>query len=262
MSKKHRGYSELQKEFINDFQKLCRTRNAWTAWQDFVDVAAYAIANAVDTRKDVKENREAAYLQIVKKYSKEEFDIFCDLFTYIIMALERNAAQDFLGEVYMNLNFGGKSGQFFTPWTIAELMARMTIGDDLKQQIAQKGYASLVDPSCGAGCMLMSFAHVCKSTLDVNYQRDILFVGQDVDPIVAKMCYIQLSLLGCAGYVVIGDTIANPVTGMDLFPNYKDDYLYFTPMWFSPDWTVRRMLAQYKIQEIDTNMNMEIIKEG
>lgn len=39
--------------------------------------------------------------------------------------------------------------------------------------------------------MLIAFANICKDDLNINYQKDILFVGQDVDPVVAKMCYIQ-----------------------------------------------------------------------
>ena len=34
-----------------------------------------------------------------------------------------------------------------------------------------------------------------------------ILVAQDIDPLVAKMCYIQLSLLGCSGVVIIGNTL-------------------------------------------------------
>lgn len=82
-------------------------------------------------------------------------------------------------------------GRFFTPWHIAELMAKMVVGDDLKEKIVSEGYVSVNGPCCGAGCMLIAFANICKDDLNINYQKDILFVGQDVDPVVAKMCYIQ-----------------------------------------------------------------------
>ena len=46
------------------------------------------------------------------------------------------------------------------------------------------------------------------------------------------MCYIQLSLLGCAGYVVVGDTLSNPIEGDVLFPDEKEGQeFWYTPFW-------------------------------
>ena len=82
-----------------------------------------------------------------------------------------------------------------------------------------------------------------------RYDRDLLFVAQDIDPVVAKMCYIQLSLLGCAGYVAIGDSLANDIGGSKLFPSIGEgDELWFTPMWFTPVWQGRRELERLKAQ--------------
>src|SRR5699024_11833427 len=67
------------------------------------------------------------------------------------------------------------------------------------------------DPACGAGALLVAFANECLRQ-KVNYQTSVLFVAQDIDFTVGLMCYIQLSLLGCAGYVVIGDTLVRPST--------------------------------------------------
>jgi len=48
-----------------------------------------------------------------------------------------------------------------------------------------------------------------------NYQQNAYFVAQDIDPLVAKMCYIQMSLLGISGVVLIGDTLANNTDEME-----------------------------------------------
>ena len=40
--------------------------------------------------------------------------------------------------------------------------------------------------------------------------RQALYVAQDIDRTAALMCYLQLSLLGCAGYVIVGDTLTQP----------------------------------------------------
>ena len=73
-----------------------------------------------------------------------------------------------------------------------------------------------------------------------------LFVAQDVDTTVALMCYIQLSLLGCAGYVVIGNTLTEPQTGNVLFGE-ESSRCWYTPMFFHAAWETRRAIAMAKM---------------
>ena len=51
------------------------------------------------------------------------------------------------------------------------------------------------------------------------------------------MCYIQLSLLGVAGYIKIANTLTEPMDSKDTLEKY-----WFTPIYFSGVWTVRRLL--------------------
>lgn len=63
-------------------------------------------------------------------------------------------------------------------------------------------------------------------------------VTQDIDETVALMCYIQLSLLGVAGYVKVGNSLTEPMTDNDDKENY-----WFTPMYFSNVWVLRRIFG-------------------
>lgn len=72
----------------------------------------------------------------------------------------------------------------------------------------------------------------------LNYQNHVLVVAQDIDKTVALMCYIQLSLLGVAGYVKVGNSLTEPMTDNDNKENY-----WYTPMYFSPVWTMRRIFG-------------------
>ncbi len=238
-----RGSTEWEKRFISNFNRICNRHHSWQVWQDFVNMSACAIANSVDRRPDVWKMREDSYMATVKKYSKEELDLIAELLSITTMALEEKPSQDFLGKIYMNFNLENKwHGQFFTPWHIAELMAKILIADDLKEKIASQEYASVNDSCCGAGCMLMAFAMVCKEDLDINYQQSVLFAAQDIDSVVAKMCYIQISLLGCPGYVVIGNSLSEPVCGSDIEPSYKrPEDIWYTPLYFTDVWTLRRI---------------------
>lgn len=238
-----RGSTEFEKQFIDVFEQLCRRHHSWKVWQDFVNMSACAIANAVDKRPEVWKLREDSYMETIKSYSKDELNLISELLSITTLALDENPAQDFLGKFYMQLDFGsGWHGQFFTPWHVAELMAKLQLGDEAKDQIASEDYISVCDSCCGAGCMLMAFAKVCKDDMDINYQRSVLFVGQDIDEVVAKMCYIQISLLGCPGYVVVGNSLSEPVCGTTIEPNYKKpENIWFTPLYFTDVWTLRRI---------------------
>lgn len=50
------------------------------------------------------------------------------------------------------------------------------------------------------------------------------------------MCYIQLSLLGVAAYIKVGDALTDPMTENDNLDNY-----WFTMMYYSDVWTMRRI---------------------
>lgn len=247
MAKSYRPTNEIERAFIKVFDTLCYRHNPWTVWTDFINMYACAISNAVNRDPEQWAAREKAYMATVKKYSPEDGQHFTEMAALVVQALEENPAQDFLGNLYMNLNFGSNwAGQFFTPWHVAEMMARMSIGPSLQQEIKEKGFISVSDPCCGAGCMLLAFAHVCKTSRFVeNYQKQVLFVAQDLDRIVALMCYIQLSLLGCPGYVVIGNTLTQPVCGTVLRPIIQEGAeIWFTPMWFTTPWTIRIVTEQ------------------
>lgn len=249
MAKGFTGRTEIEKEFVKAYDKLCYRQNPWTVWRDFVNIFACSIANAVDRDKARWNVREKSYMDTIQGYTKEEHTLFTELAGLTIEALEKNPAQDFLGDLYMRLDFGsGWHGQFFTPWHVSECMAKMLIGAGLYEQLERQGYITVNDPACGAGCMLLAFARACTEDPKIgNYQPRVLFVAQDVDKVVAQMCYIQLSLLGCAGYVIVGNTLTQPPTGDVLCPNVPDGCeLWLTPMYFSDVWASRlaaRLLA-------------------
>lgn len=94
----------------------------------------------------------------------------------------------------------------------------------------------------------MAFANECRKK-GINYQTDVLFVAQDIDYIVGMMCYLQMSLLGMPGYVVIGDTLASPSTSYDkrgLLP-VDNGSVWYTPLLRIPVWQYRIFMAQMEL---------------
>ena len=229
-----------EKRFAQVFLSL--TRNQWSAWCDFVELFALSLAKATEGDPKVRLRHEARYAAIAKGYTEPELAKIKTLCDITVEVLEGNPQQDFLGELYMGLDFGSsRHGQFFTPWDISYLMACITMG---KSTIPESGYLSVCDPACGAGGMLIAAAAAYQNggPAPRNYQTDILFAAQDVDRVAAMMCYIQLSLLGCAGYVIVGDSLRDPPCGNALFPIIGEhNEIWYTPMWNSPLWIARRI---------------------
>ena len=236
-----RTIKETEKEFLELFRSLCQTRSSWEVWADFVTMTACAIANSTEVDPAIRERRESEYEACVKRMGG--VDVSAQMLAIVVEALERNPEQDFLGNLFMQLNLGNHwKGQFFTPYTICKAMAALSSGPDLEKKIRDKGWVSVNDCACGAGATLIAMAnHLTEQ--GINYQQTALFVAQDVDRIAALMCYIQLSLLGCAGYVVVANSLTNPLTGAStLLPNIQQGQeAWFTPMFCHPVWQLRQL---------------------
>lgn len=250
---------DAKKEFLKIFRQMCYSRSAWQVWVDLISMIACTLANSTDPDKngDRYMEREKEYKQCEERIGGVDKPAQC--MATIVEALERNPEQDFLGELFMELELGNHwKGQFFTPYCICKAMTEIVAGK-ADEQIAKNGYISVCDPACGAGATLIATVNKMKLS-KYNFQNHVLFVGQDVDRVAGLMCYIQLSLLGCAGYICIGDTLTNPLTGHVLFPNEREGQeLWIMPMFRGGAWAWRRMF--YSLGSMSREKKMEQSKE-
>ena len=195
---------DYKKEFCTLMGRFAFRYSRWQVWNDFLSLSALSLANVMPGPE--KEGREKRYRTIMDGYRKEEQEIFPQMLGLVVLALEEDPEQDFLGSLYHYLDLQQEQkGQFFTPYHICEFMSESQFAEDGKVwQPDGRGYISVSDPACGAGAMLIAFANVARKH-GINYQKHVLFVAQDIDRTAAMMCYIQLSLLGCPAVVAIGD---------------------------------------------------------
>lgn len=239
------GTNTHQKEFVRLFYSLTSRHSRWTVWSDFVTMIAIEISNAVDESN--RPGRSEIYASLISKYNDSDRHTIALMFCEIVHGLEQNPDQDFLGELFMGLGLSNDhNGQFFTPYNVCRMMAQIT-GTDIQERISDRGWISVNDCACGAGALLVAFANECQRQ-HINYQTSILFTAQDIDFVVGLMCYIQLSLLGCPGYVVIGDSITNPSTSLDrhgLIPRHSNN-IWYTPFFFRQEWHMRRLWTQFE----------------
>lgn len=238
---------ESQKNIVRIMDALSGKYSRWEIWQDFIIMSAASISNVLDVRH--RGEREKLYLERATKYTPAELEQFGNMLFEMVAELERNPDQDFLGELFMGLGLGNEwKGQFFTPYSVCRMMAAMSMGTGFAEKVAADGWVSVNDPACGAGALLIAFANECLRQ-KTNYQTSVLFVAQDIDFLAGCMCYIQMSLLGIPGYVVIDDTILHPSTAIDsrgLIP-VDGPNVWYTPMYFRDIWQTRKFIAQMDI---------------
>ena len=213
--------SEYYQEFRSKFQQLLSPRSRpIDIWRDFIVMSACAMSNTVD--KSHYDEREKRYLETINKYEKSQQHIFPELYADVVMALDENPEQDFLGRMFMDLHLDYEElKQIFTPYHVCQLMADVTMGD-LVQQVEEQGYVSINDCCCGAGANLIAAINSARHMLEdagLNFQNHILVIGQDIEELVALMCYIQISLLGVAGYIKVGNALTEPMTSDDSMEN-------------------------------------------
>lgn len=242
--KKKATDNDYKKRFMNGFKMLCNRKSSYTVWSDCMALFAITLANTSilplakeEPFKSVYTGREKEYLRIINSYEKKEQKLFPQMFALLVEELELHPNQDLLGSLFMELKISNKhAGQFFTPYSVCELMSGVTINKkQLAKNVHNKGYVIINDCACGAGAALISATEHCKSMFKkLNYKDHVGVVAQDIDITCVHMCYIQLSLHGLSGYVAHGNTLTEPeVTDLHR--------IWFTPMYFNNVWTMRRL---------------------
>lgn len=206
MSNPKRPVSPVE-EFIKAFHEMSARYGRSELWYDYIDMHAIALANTCDLR--CRDTREEQYNAIVQKYDEKTVQQFAELTAITMTALLENPEQDFLGTVYHNLGLSkSQAGQFFTPYNVGQMMARINMPDSLV--LDKSRILRVNDPCCGAGCLLLAGYNVMREQLestDPDWDKYVLFVAQDIDPLACKMCYIQMCCIGVPGVVVVGNSL-------------------------------------------------------
>lgn len=217
------------KELVKLFNQLSGSRSLWQVFNDCIEMFALSIQNIFCFNQTFEKN-ENRYKDIAKNYSESEFVTIVKIFAEITNALEANPFQDFLGDLYMQLDMGSSAlGQFFTPYTVSYAMAESSFDEkNAKAELSKKGYISVLEPAVGGGANVIAFCEVLKNH-DINYQTQCVIVCQELSKLTALMCYTALSLIGCAAVVKIGDSLSDPYTNY-FAERSKGAEIWTTPM--------------------------------
>jgi hypothetical protein len=230
-----------QKELLKLFGTLAYRHSAWQVFADFVEAAAISLSNAVDWAQS--DQREERYMALIKRYKPDELATFPNMLAELTLAMDQEPS-DVLGRTFHDLELHNKwSGQFFSPYPICQMMAKMTLGDeeDVRARIAERGFVTAQEPACGSGAMVIALAHEMHD-LGINYQQHLHVTAVDVDPKCVHMAYVQFALLHIPAIIVHGNTLSLEEFGR-----------WYTPAHIMDGWTwkLRRdSKGTHEIQEV------------
>lgn len=187
----------MKKKIINKIQSMSGEFSVYALFDDWISMYAIATAQAVD----FNEEREKAYLQIASKH-KDKMSDFIELNGLLIQAFEEKM-EDVLGYIYMHLELGSsRTGQFFTPYHLCQLMAQMGA--------TRKDFYEINEPSCGGGGNIIAFAEELERQ-GVDFRTKMRATCQDIDVRAVYMCYLQCSYYGIPAIVFQSDTLCDPL---------------------------------------------------
>ena len=118
----------------------------------------------------------------------------------VSQAMENGTWIDFFGGIYEEMYQSNRKastlGQFFTPPPVCEMMGALSI----------TVHGRINDSACGSGRTLLAAA------AESGFDRNNIYVGEDVDIASVKMCALNLMIHGCRGEVLQHDSILETET--------------------------------------------------
>lgn len=193
-------------------KKVTDRFDLWSVWSDFIEATAIAISNRIGVAGIDWDAREQRYLDLMRRYNADEKQRLAELFGKLVLEFSDDANgdgihfDDVLGRTFMELELGSKwHGQFFTPFHLCRVMAKLTAGD-AQQTLEARPFITVSDPCVGGGAMPIALCAELHEA-GVDYQHRVHVTAQDIDLRSVHMAYVQLSLINVPAVVILGDTL-------------------------------------------------------
>jgi type I restriction enzyme M protein len=137
----------------------------------------------------------------------QKYDFYAALFEYLI--------KDY------NSNSGGKYAEYYTPHSVAKIMAAILVPEKVREKIRS---VSCYDPSAGSGTLLMNIAHAIGEQRCSIYSQDISQKSSSL----LRLNLILNNLVHSIPSIIQGNTILHPYhrVGTEL---RKFDYIVSNP---------------------------------
>lgn len=198
------------KDFHKALDQISHAHNRYENFRNFIEAAYCALARRTALTRARSDTLEDGYMSVIRRYDgeKDAPHRIAELFARLVMVLS-DYDGDFLGEAYMTAEFGNRyAGQFFTPYGISQLLARLTISRDfIKATLANGGpVRNIAEPASGAGSMVIALAQAIREE-GFEVAETLFATLVDVDPLCMQMGFLQVSCKGIPAVCVHGDVL-------------------------------------------------------
>ena len=171
---KKKNNDELQ-PYTEYLEHLSRNHDRSGVFNDFLTMIVCTLS---------MQQKEEEYLATIRKYTKEEVELFVKAFASLVLWMETHPLEDAFGDYFQQYISKGHNAQFFTPPAVTKMMAAM-IGPGDKD-------GPVYDPCCGSGRFFLAAA---------QENRAISFVGGDITEACCKMTLVNACLHDIVGEV-------------------------------------------------------------
>lgn len=162
-------------------ETLSRTHDRSGVFNDFLTVVVCTLS---------MQRKEEEYLATIRKYAREEVELFAKAFAALVEWMERHPLEDAFGDYFQQYISQGHNAQFFTPSSVTKMMAKMIGPSDEDGPV--------YDPCCGSGRFFLAAA---------QENRAISFVGGDITEACCKMTLVNACLNDIIGEVYHMDSL-------------------------------------------------------
>ena len=223
-------------DIIKNLRSIASNKQLYTVFEHFVTMTAISLQSSVVSRESERfKILEDEFKSIQQRYNKEENDLFAACLAQLINELDKKPS-DILGSIFMALDYGcDLKGQFFTPMEISRFMAKTQFGD-ISTFLKDKPFFTLLEPSIGAGGMVLAVAEELISQ-GYNPAQTFWVQGIDISRIACLMSYVQLSLWNIPAEIIVGNTLT-----MD-----------FKEHWYTPSHVMNNWTAKLRFYEAINN---------
>lgn len=181
--------AEARKQFASVFRQTAKYMRRSEVFRDFITLAASGLDMArIHSAENIENSR-----RIYERYQPDDLDAMRHLFCLLVEGLACEM-HDFLGALYMEHELGAdEMGQYFSRSSISRLLAGLLM-PNAQETIKREGWITIDEPACGSAGMIVALAY-WMAEAGLNPSEQLYATCTDIDPMVADMAFIQLSLL-------------------------------------------------------------------
>lgn len=221
------GLETHERDIIKTLEKIDPSRTMPEKWRDLLTLASCAHKNAaLPQHSDQWRANETRYMDVVERYKaknrREDITGYAEALGALTMAVARTG-DDTLGRLHMEIAPNTNLGQFYTPYSVARLMARMSMGSLKEEQLEKlengSGYLDMSDCACGAGVMTLATIDEFKKQ-GVDPQKHLRAYLTDIDELACDMAFLNMALRGIPAVITHGNALSGEVYGRSMTAPY------------------------------------------